>query len=234
MSGDGDAAARGAHRGVGAAPVPGLVRSPLRRPASALIALLACLAPCTTRAADDIPDSPHLGRPATAADIAAWDLSVYPDGTGLPEGEGTAAQGKALFAQRCAACHGEEGIGGTADELAGGTSPLDSEHPDKNIGMYWPYATTLFDFIRRAMPMDKPESLSNDEVYALTAYLLHRNNIIGESDEMNARSLPKVQMPNRDGFILIDARGQPGATTPSSDHAQRIDAPGPDIPSTKP
>jgi cytochrome c len=169
-------------------------------------------APRTTLAADDKPDSPHLGKPATAADIAAWNLSVYPDGTGLPEGKGTAAQGKELFAQRCAACHGAEGIGGTADELAGGASPLDSEYPDKNIGTYWPYATTLFDFIRRAMPMDAPESLSNDEVYALTAYLLHRNNIIGETDEMNAQTLPQVQMPNRDGFIWIDAKGQPGAT----------------------
>lgn len=167
------------------------------------------MAPFTTLAADERPDSPHLGRPATEADIAAWDLSIYPDGTGLPEGHGTAAQGKQLFAQRCAACHGEEGIGGTADELAGGSSPLDSEYPDKNIGMYWPYATTLFDFIRRAMPMDKPESLSNDEVYALTAYLLHRNGIIGEAEEMNARSLPQVRMPNRDGFIWIDAKGQP-------------------------
>jgi cytochrome c len=166
-------------------------------------------APCTTLATDDRNDSPHLGKPATEADIAAWNLSIYPDGTGLPAGQGTAAQGKDLFAQRCAACHGEEGIGGTADELAGGTSPLDSEYPDKNIGMYWPYATTLFDFIRRAMPMDKPESLSDDEVYALTAYLLHRNGIIGEDEEMNAQSLPQVRMPNRDGFIWIDAKGQP-------------------------
>lgn len=168
-----------------------------------------CLAPCTAFAADDGPDSPHLGRPASAADIAAWDLSIYPDGTGLPEGKGTAAQGKELFAQRCAACHGKEGVGGTADELAGGTSPLDSDHPDKNIGTYWPYATTLFDFIRRAMPMDTPESLSDGDVYALTAYLLNRNNIIGEGDEMNARTLPRVRMPNRDGFIWIDAKGQP-------------------------
>ncbi|MCG3200592.1 MAG: hypothetical protein NFCOHLIN_00448 [Gammaproteobacteria bacterium] len=208
-SGHADAAARGAHRAAGPAPIPAWARSPLRRPASALVVLLACLAPCTARAADGIPDSPRLGRPATAADIAAWNLSIYPDGTGLPEGDGTAAQGKELFAQRCAACHGQEGIGGTADELAGGTSPLDSEHPDKNIGMYWPYATTLFDFIRRAMPMDKPESLSNDEIYALTAYLLHRNGIIGEGETMDARTLPQVKMPNRHGFIWIDAKGQP-------------------------
>jgi cytochrome c len=179
---------------------------------------LAALALATiTLTASCEPDgqSPLLGTPATEADIAAWNLSVYPDGSGLPEGKGTAAQGKKLFAQRCAACHGEEGIGGTADELAGGTNPLDSEYPDKNIGTYWPYATTVFDFIRRAMPMDAPESLGADEVYAITAYLLHRNGIIGESDEMNAQTLPAVTMPNRDGFIWIDARDQPPAAEPA-------------------
>lgn len=150
--------------------------------------------------------SPHLGRPATEAEIAAANLTIYPDGTGLPPGRGTAAEGAPLFAKRCAGCHGQEGIGGTADELAGGHEPLDSEVPDKNIGTYWPYATTVFDFIRRAMPMDAPESLSSDQVYALTAYLLQRNGIIGEHDEINAQTLAAVKMPNRDGFIWIDAK----------------------------
>ena len=149
---------------------------------------------------------PHLGKPVTAEDIAAWNISIYPDGQGLPPGNGTAAKGKALFAQKCAACHGIEGIGGTADELAGGTAPLNSEYPDKNIGTYWPYATTVFDFTRRAMPMDAPGSLTDDETYAITAYLLYRNGIIGENAEMNAETLPKVTMPNRDGFIWIDAK----------------------------
>lgn len=160
-------------------------------------------------------DSPHLGKPAAEADVDAWNLSVYPDGTGLPPGKGTAVEGASLFAQRCASCHGDEGIGGTADELAGGTAPLDSETPDKNIGTYWPYATTVFDFTRRAMPMDAPGSLGNDEVYAITAYLLHRNGIIGENDEMNAQTLPKVKMPNHNGFIWIDAKGQPPADSPA-------------------
>ncbi len=154
-------------------------------------------------------DGPHLGRPATAADIAAWQLNVFPDGTGLPPGRGTAAQGAPLFAKRCASCHGEEGIGGTAEELAGGHEPLTSAVPDKNIGTYWPYATTLFDFTRRSMPMDAPGSLTADEIYALTAYLLFRNGIIKAGEEMNARTLPKVKMPNRNGFLWIDAGGQP-------------------------
>jgi cytochrome c len=152
------------------------------------------------------PLSPHLGKPASAKDIAAWNLSVYPDGAGLPAGSGTSAQGAPLFQQKCAACHGQQGLGGTADELAGGHEPLDSESPDKNIGTYWPYATTVFDFIRRAMPMNAPGSLSNDEVYAITAYLLQRNGIIGETDEMNAKTLAAVKMPNREGFIWIDAK----------------------------
>lgn len=175
------------------------------------LAALALATIAYTAAAEDNTPSPHLGKPATEADIAAWNLNVYPDGIGLPAGKGTAVEGKTLFAQRCAACHGQEGIGGTADELAGGTAPLDSEYPDKNIGTYWPYATTLFDFTRRAMPMDAPGSLSADEIYALTAYLLHRNGIIGETDEMNAQTLPQVQMPNRDGFIWIDAKDPPAA-----------------------
>ncbi len=149
--------------------------------------------------------SPQFGTPATEADIAGWDLTVYPDGTGLPDGSGTPIQGKPLFARKCAACHGTEGLGGTADELAGGRHPLDSEHPDKNVGAYWPYATTLFDFTRRAMPMDAPGSLSANETYAITAYILHLNGIIGESDEMNSETLPAVRMPNRDGFLWIDA-----------------------------
>lgn len=146
---------------------------------------------------------PMLGRPATSAEIKAWDISIPPDGSGLPPGGGTAAEGKALFARSCASCHGPAGIGGSAEELSGGHEPLTSETPDKTIGNYWPYATTLFDYTRRAMPMDKPWTLSNDQVYAITAYLLYVNGIIGEHDEMNARTLPKVKMPNRNGFIPI-------------------------------
>ena len=98
-------------------------------------------------------------------------------------------------------CHGPGGRGASADELAAGTEALTAKTPDKTIGLYWPFATTLFDFTRRAMPMDAPGSLSDDEVYALTAFLLYANGVIGEADEMNATSLPKVRMPNRDGFV---------------------------------
>ena len=157
--------------------------------------------------------TPQLGKVATPEDVAAWNISIFPDGTGLPNGRGAAAEGKPLFAQQCASCHGDEGIGGTGGELAGGNYPLNSESPDKNIGQYWPFATTIFDFTRRAMPMNAPGSLSANQVYALTAYLLFRNGIIGAEDEMNAVSLPKITMPNRNGFIWIDV-AQPKSSKP--------------------
>jgi len=152
--------------------------------------------------------SPRLGHRLTPAQASRQSLNVYPDGRGLPPGKGTAIQGRALFAQKCAACHGDGGRGATAEELAGGAEPLTSQSPDKTIGLYWPYATTIFDFTRRAMPMSAPGSLSADEVYALTAYLLFENRLIGERDEMNARTLPAVRMPNRDGFTGIDAQAR--------------------------
>lgn len=152
-----------------------------------------------------IADAPQRGAPLSPAEAAASDLTVFPDGTGLPPGRGNALEGRQIFAQRCAACHGEAGRGATAEELAGRTAPLTSESPDKTIGQYWPYATTLFDFIRRGMPLNAPGSLSDEDVYALTAYLLHINEIIAERDEMNAVTLPRVAMPNRNGFIGIDA-----------------------------
>ena len=145
--------------------------------------------------------SPNLGKPISPADVAAWDISVMPDGTGLPPGSGTAAQGAPIYAQKCAACHGESGKGGIAAALVGGQPVSNAIETTKTIANFWPYASTLFDFTRRAMPWNKPRSLTNDEVYALTAYLLALNKIIGESDVMNAQTLPKVQMPNRDGFI---------------------------------
>jgi cytochrome c len=150
-------------------------------------------------------DHPRLGRPAGPAEFAAWDLTIYPDGAGLPVGQGTAAAGKAIFLARCAGCHGAVGEGATADELAGGRSPLNGEFPDKNIGNYWPHATTLFDFTRRAMPMDAPGALTTDEVYAVTAYLLFLNGLIREDEIVNAETLSGIPMPNRDGFVWIDA-----------------------------
>lgn len=149
--------------------------------------------------------APELGIRVTPAEAAKWNRTVYPDGRGLPAGSGTVAQGKALFEQRCASCHGVGGRGATAEELAGGTRSLTADPPDKTIGLYWPYATTLFDFIRRAMPLDAPGSLTANDVYALTAYLLHANGVIDAAQPMNAETLPRVRMPNRNGFVAIDA-----------------------------
>lgn len=150
-------------------------------------------------------EGPRLGRRVPADVAARASLNVFPDGRGLPPGRGTAAQGEPLFRQHCAMCHGAGGKGASAEELSGGSEPLTSEYPDKTIGLYWPYATTVFDITRRAMPMFAPGSLTADEVYAITAYLLAANGVIGERDEMNAQSLPKVRMPNRGGFVGIDA-----------------------------
>lgn len=130
---------------------------------------------------------------------------MFPDGRGLPPGRGTAVEGRPLFQRNCESCHGPQGRGATAEELASEHASLQGANPDKNIGSYWPFATTLFDFTRRAMPMNAPGSLSADEVYAITAYLLYLNGVIGEQDEMNPSTLPAVRMPNRDGFIWIDA-----------------------------
>jgi S-disulfanyl-L-cysteine oxidoreductase SoxD len=141
-------------------------------------------------------DLPGLGKPVSEADLALWDISVGPDGKGLPPGSGTPAQGAAIFAQKCEACHGKGGEGGKNAMLI--NPPGKS---DRNMALYVPVATTFFDFIRRAMPWPQPKSLSNDEVYALTAFILAGNKIIGENDTMNAATLPKVQMPNRNGFV---------------------------------
>jgi S-disulfanyl-L-cysteine oxidoreductase SoxD len=148
-------------------------------------------------------ETPRFGQPITEADVAPWDISIGPDGAGLPPGNGTPAQGAAVYAAHgCAACHGEQGKGGSAGPLAGGGSLTATDRaPQKLIGNYWPYATTIFDFVRRAMPWQQPKTLTNDEVYALTAYILAQNKLIDPSEVINAQSLPKVQMPNRNGFI---------------------------------
>jgi cytochrome c len=143
-----------------------------------------------------------LGTPISESDIAAWDISILPDGSGLPPGSGTASQGAPIFAAKCAVCHGENGKGGTAAAIAGGAPLTNGIETTKTIANFWPYATTLFDFTRRAMPWPRPRSLTNDEVYALTAYMLSLNKIVGDTAVMNAQTLPKVRMPNRDGFIV--------------------------------
>ena len=146
-------------------------------------------------------DSPGLGEELTAEQLAAIDFTIMPDGDGLPDGSGTAAAGREVYNQHCLACHGENGAGGVNDVLAGGHGSLTGPRPQKTVGSYWPYATTVFDYIRRAMPFQTPDSLSNDETYAVTAYVLFVNDIITEDAEMNADTLPRVEMPNRDNFV---------------------------------
>lgn len=145
--------------------------------------------------------SPGLGQPVTATELAAIDFTVMPDGAGLPVGSGTAEQGVAIYQRHCLACHGDKGVDGVNDRLSGGHDSLSTLAPVKTVGSYWPYATTVFDFIRRAMPYTAPGSLGNDDIYALTAYLLYINDVVGEQDVMDARSLPEVNMPNRDNFV---------------------------------
>jgi S-disulfanyl-L-cysteine oxidoreductase SoxD len=142
-----------------------------------------------------------LGRPATPEEIKLWDIDVTPDGKGLPVGSGTVAQGKQVFADNCTACHGDNGQGGIKDRLAGGQGTLASSAPIKTVGSFWPYATTLYDYIHRAMPYPTPGSLSTDDTYAVTAYILSLNGIVPPDGKVDKDSLPKIKMPNRDGFI---------------------------------
>src|SRR5437763_13647686 len=150
--------------------------------------------------------TPNVGGPVTAGEIAGWDISGGPGGVGLPAGSGTALKGAAVYGQKCQACHGAKGAGQPNDRLAGGHGTLASKTPVRTIGSYWPHATTVFDYVRRAMPYTQPQSLSDDEVYAVTAYLLQLNGIIGEADEVNAQTLPKVTMPSRGNFVIVYPR----------------------------
>jgi cytochrome c len=149
-----------------------------------------------------LAQAPQFGQPIAPADIMPWDISIGPDGAGLPPGKGTAAQGEAIYVAKCQACHGEKGTGGLNDALVGGTGSLaPGKVPVKTVGSYWPYATTLFDYIRRAMPFAESKSLTDDEVYAVSAYILNLNGIVGTNDVLDAQALSKIRMPNRDGFI---------------------------------
>ena len=142
-----------------------------------------------------------VGRIPTAEQIKAWDVTIPSDGTGLPPGSGTAALGKPIYTERCASCHGPNGAGGKYDPLVGGRGTLATDKPLLTIGSFWPYATTLWSHINRAKPVDEPGSLTPEQVYAVTAYLLHLNGIVGEHEVMDARTLAQVRMPNRDGFV---------------------------------
>ena len=164
------------------------------------IVLMACAA-CWAQAPTS--DYKGVGRVATPEDIKAWDISIGISGKELPAGSGTATDGAKLFAVKCAVCHGPNGEGGIAIALVGGQGTLTSPKPLKTVGSYWPFATTIYDYINRAMPSGQGGSLAPNEIYALTAFILYKNGIIKESDVIDARSLPKIQMPNRNGFIPV-------------------------------
>jgi S-disulfanyl-L-cysteine oxidoreductase SoxD len=164
------------------------------------IAVLACCA-ISNPPAEEQTANLALGQPATAEDIRLWNIDAAPSGDGLPPGRGTVRQGAAVYVAKCAKCHGASGTEGPMDRLVGGQQTLGTSAPVKTIGSYWPYATTLYDYIYRAMPFDAPQSLTPGEVYSVTAWLLHQNGIIAEDAVIDASTLPKIQMPNRHGFV---------------------------------
>ena len=172
-----------------------------RRPR--LIAFAATLSVAATVAtvatAEDA--KPRFSQPATPEDIALVHWSVQPDGANLPDGSGTAEQGEPLYQTHCASCHGADGEGTLANRLVGGHGTLAGEAPVKTLGSYWPYATTVFNYVRRSMPYQEPMSLTNDDYYAITAFLLNRNDIIAADAVVDKDSLPQIVMPNRDGFV---------------------------------
>jgi cytochrome c len=150
------------------------------------------------------PLSPNLGEPLLdEANEAKWNLTIFPDGRNLPKGEGTAAQGELIFNSHCASCHGFGAIGASAMPLVGEVGSLDSDYPEKTVNSYWPYATTLFDYIRRSMPPSAPFSLAPNEIYALCAYILNQDGILDSNTLLNEVSLPQVTMPNKDGFSTV-------------------------------
>ena len=163
---------------------------------AALAAVFVCVAGA-------VPAQPAgtFGRAASAEEVAAWNIDVKPDGAGLPRGRGTVAEGQTIYANSCAACHGATGVEGPKDRLVGGQGSLNTDKPIKTIGSYWPYATTVFDYIRRAMPYHAPGSMAPDEVYSVVAWLLFRNGIVAGNATVDQQSILKVQMPNRDGFL---------------------------------
>jgi len=167
------------------------------------------LAGGTAAHANDLPGAGvryGIGKAPSPAQVNAWNIDIQPDGRNLPPGSGSVAQGRTLYAQACASCHGQQGEGKPMDRLVGGKGTLGSASPVKTVGSYWPYATSVYDYIHRAMPFNAPGTLRPDEVYAATAYLLYLNGIVPENAVMDARTLPNVRMPNRDGFLAPDPR----------------------------
>jgi mono/diheme cytochrome c family protein len=151
------------------------------------------------------------GRPATQQEIAGWDIDVSPSGAGLPAGRGDVRQGAAIFAAKCASCHGAHGEGKPMSRLVGGVGTLRDKKSEKTVGSFWPYATTLFDYVRRAMPLNAPQSLTPDELYAVSAYVLFLNGIVPQDASLDADTLAKVKMPNRDGFVSAYSPSGAGA-----------------------
>lgn len=181
---------------------------------SIIAAVLTALAACGAAFAQS--PTYRLGRTPTAEEIKAWDISIGPQGKELPPGQGTAVEGSKIYSEKCAACHGPTQTEGKFlhGVLAGGKGSLTTLEPIKTVGSYWPYATTIFDFVNRAMPFDKPGSLQPGEVYALTAFLLYRNEIIKDTDVIDAKTLPKIQMPNRNGFFPAQPQWKKGFYEP--------------------
>lgn len=141
-----------------------------------------------------------LGQTPDAAQLRGWDIDVRADGAGLPPGSGSVAQGRVIYQNQCLSCHGVNGEKGIAPRLSGGYGTLAGKSPVLTIGSYWPYASTLYDYINRAMPLDRPQSLTPDQVYAVSAYLLQLNGIVGSETVLDAGSLARIDMPNRNGF----------------------------------
>lgn len=164
-----------------------------------IAASMALLSVCAARAQAQGPYG--IGRTATPAEIAGWNIDVGRDGRGLPSGSGTVSHGREVFEQQCVACHGDKGQGGIGDKLVGGQETLGTSHPVRTVGSYWPYAPTLFDYIRRAMPQNAPQSLSNDDVYAVSAYILNLNGLLPADATLDAKTLAAVKMPNRGHFV---------------------------------
>jgi mono/diheme cytochrome c family protein len=153
-------------------------------------------------AASALAQSPYgIGRPATPAEVAGWNIDIDREGHNLPPGSGSVSHGREVFDQQCAACHGANGEGGVGDKLVGGQGTLATANPVRTVGSYWPYAPTLFDYIRRAMPQNAPQSLSNDDVYAVSAYILNLNGLFAADATLDAGTLPAIKMPNRNMFV---------------------------------
>jgi S-disulfanyl-L-cysteine oxidoreductase SoxD len=154
---------------------------------------------CATRVQAQSPYG--IGRVATPAEIAGWNIDIDRDGNNLPAGSGSVSRGHEVFDQQCGACHGAKGEGGVGDRLVGGQGTLAMPKPVRTVGSYWPYAPTLFDYIRRAMPQNAPQSLSNDDVYAVSAYILNLNGLLAADATLDARTLSAIKMPNRSMFV---------------------------------